>query len=141
MAQKKPSLAMVSFKVEAELAELLDQLPNKSEFIRKAIAAQLRLTCPLCNGKGAVSGWMHEKFAPLIHSMGLRSCVRCGDAQIVPSDPSALRSEDCARLEQFFHGGPLYCDNCYQAALPCDACGWHIDGERIEDHRRAAHPG
>ena len=38
---KPPKTAVVAFKVENELAELLNQLPNKSAFIRKAIAAQL----------------------------------------------------------------------------------------------------
>lgn len=39
MTHKPPKTAVVAFKVEKELAELLDKLPNKSAFIRKAIAA------------------------------------------------------------------------------------------------------
>ena len=48
---KKPGKSqIVAFKVEDELADFLDKLPNKSEFIRKAIAAQLGVACPLCRG-------------------------------------------------------------------------------------------
>ena len=28
------------------------------------------------------------------------------------------------RLEQFFLGGPLYCDPCYEKAPTCGDCGW-----------------
>ena len=42
MTPKHPKTAVVAFKVEQELADLLDKLPNKSSFIRKAIAAQTR---------------------------------------------------------------------------------------------------
>ena len=60
MARKslKPSKTqkkqIVAFKVEDDLAEFLDKLPNKSEFIRKAILAQFGMTCPLCAGAGVV---------------------------------------------------------------------------------------
>ena len=42
--RKPAKTAVVAFKVESELAELLDKLPNKSAFIRNAIAAQLGAT-------------------------------------------------------------------------------------------------
>ena len=41
MTRKQSKPAVVAFKVEEELAQLLDKLPNKSAFIRKAIAAHL----------------------------------------------------------------------------------------------------
>ena len=43
MSRKTPKTALVAFKVEEELAEFLNKLPNKSAFIRKAIAAHIRL--------------------------------------------------------------------------------------------------
>ena len=52
--RKPPKTAVVAFKVEEDLAEFLNKLPDKSAFIRKAIAAQLGMACPLCNGKGVV---------------------------------------------------------------------------------------
>ncbi len=141
MTRKKSPLAVVAFKVEEELAKLLDQLPNKSEFIRKAIAAQLRLTCPLCHGKGAVNGWVHDQFAPMVQALRSQRCAGCGARELIPGDPGSLRPEDQARLEQFFHGGPLYCPSCYDTALPCGECDWRIEGNKIESHRRSAHRG
>ena len=48
----KPNKQIVAFKVEPDLAALLDAMPNKSEFIRNAVARQLSTACPLCRGTG-----------------------------------------------------------------------------------------
>lgn len=139
MPRKPPKTALVAFKVEKELADLLDKLPNKSSFIRKAIAAQLGVTCPLCNGLGVVSRGVHDHFAPLLAQMNSRQCEGCGHELPLPRDPGDLDPEDRARLEQFFHGGPLYCDGCYDKAATCDDCGWHIAPDRVAEHHRKAH--
>src|SRR5258708_790882 len=111
---KKPGkTAVVAFKVEEELALLLDKLPNKSAFIRKAIEAQLGRACPLCHGKGVVPRGIHDHFAPLLDQLKSRDCDNCGHSTTVPLDEGELATEDRARLEQFFRGGPLYCDGCY----------------------------
>jgi hypothetical protein len=139
MARKPPKTAVVAFKVEKELAELLDKLPNKSAFIRKAIAAQLGMACPLCNGKGVVPRGLHAHFAPLLEKLSSRHCDGCGDDLPLPREPGDLSAEDRSRLEQFFHGGPLYCDGCYDKAPTCDDCGWHIAPDRVAEHLRQAH--
>jgi hypothetical protein len=136
---RKPPKTVVAFKVEAELAELLNQLPNKSAFIRKAIAAQLGATCPLCHGKGVVPRGLHEHFAPVISQHLARSCEGCGDELNLPLDPGDLDDEARQRLEQFFLGGPLYCDGCFDKAPSCDDCGWHIAPDRAAEHHRKAH--
>ena len=123
---RKPPKTVVAFKVEKELADLLNKLPNKSAFIRKAIAAQLGMACPLCNGKGVVPRGVHDHFAPLLEQLNPRQCDGCGDELPLPLDAGDLDDEDRARLEQFFLGGPLYCDGCYDKAPTCDDCGWHI---------------
>src|SRR5947209_19589834 len=109
---KSPKTAVVAFKVEPELAELLDKLLNKSAFIRKAIAAQLGVACPLCHGQGVVPRGVHDHFAPLLKQLDSRNCDGCGDSLHVPLEPGDLHDEDRARLEQFFLGGPLYCEPC-----------------------------
>src|SRR5271166_2273434 len=116
MTRKPSNKTVVAFKVEEELAELLNKLPNKSAFIRKAIAAQLGMACPLCNGQGVVPRGVHDHYAALLGRFNLRSCDGCGDELTLPSDPGDLAKEDRERLEQFFHGGPLYCDGCYVKA-------------------------
>ncbi len=123
----------------APLAELLDRLPNKSAFIRKAIVDQLGMACPLCDGKGVVPRGLHDHYAPLIAQLNSRHCDGCGDELPLPRDGGDLSKEDRARLEQFFHGGPLYCDGCYDKAPTCDDCGWHIAPDRVAEHLRQEH--
>jgi hypothetical protein len=121
------------------LADFLNKLPNKSEFIRKAIAAQMSMACPLCNGSGQVSRWIHDHYAPLVASMIARTCDDCGHDVTLPKDPGDLSAEDQVRLEQFFHGGPLLCDPCYEKAPPCDDCGMHITADKVAEHQKHAH--
>jgi len=139
VSRKPPKTDVVAFKVEKELAELLNKLPNKSAFIRKAIFAQLGLECPLCHGKGVVPRGVHDHFAPLIEQLSSRHCDGCGDDLPLPREPGDLTAEDHSRLEQFFHGGPLYCDPCYDKAPTCDDCGWHIAPDRVAEHLRKNH--
>lgn len=56
----------VTFKVDPNLLEILQAMPNRSEFIRSAILNALDHVCPLCGGEGVLSPsqkkcW--EKFA------------------------------------------------------------------------------
>jgi hypothetical protein len=139
MARRQPKTAVVAFKVEAELAEFLNKLPNKSAFIRKAIAAQLSIACPLCNGAGTVPRGVHDHYAPLLKRFNSRDCDGCGSKLPLPKDAGDLSPEERERLEQFFHGGPLYCDGCYDKAPTCDDCGWHIQSDQAEEHHRLAH--
>jgi hypothetical protein len=143
MARKPPKgplkETVVAFKVEKELADLLNKLPNKSAFIRKAIAAQLGAPCPLCQGKGVVPRGVHDHYAPLLSQLAARNCDGCGNQLELPLDPGHLDEESHKRLEQFFLGGPLYCNGCYEKAPSCDDCGWHINPDRVAEHLRQAH--
>lgn len=130
---------VVAFKVEEDLADLLNKLENKSAFIRKAIAAQLGVACPLCQGKGVVPRGVHNHIAPLLRQLNSRSCEGCGHTLQLPLDAGELKDEDRTRLEQFFLGGPLYCDGCFEKAPTCTDCGWHIDTQRFAEHHRQAH--
>ncbi|MBI1915180.1 MAG: hypothetical protein HYS12_10640 [Planctomycetes bacterium] len=130
---------VVAFKVEKELADLLNKLPNKSAFIRKAIEAQLGRACPLCNGKGVVPRGVHDHYVPLLKQLSARDCDGCGSQLHLPADAGELGDEDRTRLEQFFLGGPLYCGGCYEKAPTCEDCGWHISPDRIAEHHRKAH--
>lgn len=139
MTRKTPKTAVVAFKVEAELADFLNKLPNKSAFIRKAIAAQLGVACPLCQGKGVVPRGVHDHYAPLMEKFAHRNCDSCGDELNLPREAGELATDDRSRLEQFFLGGPLYCDGCYDKAPECTDCGWHIAPDRAAEHVRQAH--
>ncbi len=139
MPRKPSKTAVVAFKVERELADLLNKLPNKSAFIRKAIEAQLGMACPLCNGRGMVPRGVHDHYAPILKDHNRHECDGCGSSLPLPLDAGELEAEHLNRLEQFFHGGPLYCDGCYDKAPTCDDCGWHIAPELTAEHHRQAH--
>lgn len=75
-----PKTDLVSFKVEAALAERIDRMPNKSEFIRNAILAALDNTCPLCQGTGVLSP---EQRAHWDRFTAHHHVERCSDCQAV----------------------------------------------------------
>ncbi|WP_319478344.1 CopG family transcriptional regulator [Marispirochaeta aestuarii] len=52
--------SVVTFKADEKLAELLHALPNRSEFIRKALLEALDSTCPLCQGSGILTPAQRE---------------------------------------------------------------------------------
>jgi hypothetical protein len=139
MTRKTQKNKVVAFKVEEELADFLNKLPNKSAFIRKAIAEQMKTACPLCNGSGTVSRGLHDHYAARLAQFNSRQCEACGHVTPLPHDAGELAPDDRARLEQFFHGGPLYCDGCYEKIPACDDCGWHIAAGQVAEHQRQAH--
>ncbi|HMP02702.1 MAG TPA: hypothetical protein PKD86_10950 [Gemmatales bacterium] len=138
-ARKRPKTAVVAFKVESQLAAILNELPNKSAFIRKAIIHQLDMACPMCRGSGVLPKGLHDHFAPLIAQLNTRPCDACGTALPLQAESPELRAEDRSRLEQFFHGGPFYCEPCYDKAPPCHDCGWHIAADEAKRHHRQLH--
>ena len=140
MGRGQPKTAVVAFKVEADLAEFLNKLPNKSAFIRKAISSQLGMACPLCNGRGIVPRGVHDHYASLLPKLNQSHCDDCGTKLPLPQGSGDLSSEDHSRLEQFFHGGPLYCEACYAKQPACDDCGMHIEPALFSEHYRKAHP-
>ena len=139
MARKAPKTEVVAFKVEEELAEFLNQLPNKSAFIRKAIVAQMSMACPLCHGSGQVTRWVHDHYQVILANWVDRNCDGCGTKVNLPEDPGTLSTEAQNRLEQFLKGGPLYCDPCYDKAPTCDDCGWHVPNEKMVEHFKKVH--
>src|SRR5438132_13286210 len=96
MSQKTPKTAVVAFKVEEELADFLNQLPNKSAFIRKAIAAQMSMACPLCHGSGQVTRWVHDHFVPLMNSLNARTSLGSGCPRTLPGSPGHFTGTDQA---------------------------------------------
>lgn len=137
--RRSPKSQIVAFKVEEDLADFLNKLPNKSAFIRKAIVAQLGMACPLCSGAGVVPRGINDHYAPILAKNNTRKCDVCGDKITLPPDVLHLRDDERARLEQFFNGGPLYCEACYTQQPACDDCGMHVAPERIAEHHKKIH--
>jgi hypothetical protein len=140
MARAKTTKSkIVAFKVEEELAEFLNHLANKSDFIRKAILAQFGMTCPLCAGSGVVPRGVHDHYRPLIAKYNQRPCDKCKTHVEVPLTAEGAPPAERKRLEQFLHGGPLYCVKCYPTVPACDDCGWHVAMERVAEHFKKVH--
>ncbi|MCX7666852.1 MAG: hypothetical protein N2112_15065 [Gemmataceae bacterium] len=139
MAKKSQKTRIVAFKVEADLAQFLDKLKNKSEFIRKAILAQFSMECPLCSGSGVVARGLHEHYKPIIESQNQRPCERCQKLGTIPLSIESVPKEDQGRIEQFFRGGPFFCAECYPEIPECEDCNWHIPYEETADHFRKVH--
>ncbi len=51
--------SILTFKVDSSIADALSKVKNRSEFIRAAISAALKNSCPFCAGSGVLS--MHQK--------------------------------------------------------------------------------
>jgi len=143
MARKAPAKNLkkqiVAFKVEDELAEFLNNLPNKSDFIRKAILAQFGMTCPLCVGSGVVPRGVHGHYQPVIAKHNQRPCEKCKSSVEIPLTSDGASPAERKRFEQFLHGGPLYCTKCYPTIPTCDDCDWHVPMEKVAEHFRKVH--
>lgn len=139
MARNAGKPRLVAFKVEEELAGFLDALPNKSEFIRRAVLAQFGMACPLCTGPGVVPRGIGEHYAEVIQTHSQRSCAGCGRSEVIPRTAEGVADEDRPRVEQFLHGGPLYCRKCYSKSPACGVCGWHLPVDQFEDHGKEHH--
>ncbi len=75
-----PKTDLITFKVEHSLAELIDRLPNKSEFIRNALLGALANTCPLCQGTGVLTPEQSEHWKSFTEHHRVE---RCGDCKAV----------------------------------------------------------
>lgn len=139
MAKNSGKTKVVAFKVEEDLASFLDSLPNKSEFIRRAILEQFGMTCPLCTGSGVVARGVGEHYTPVLNGNNEVVCQMCKTAEMLPKDLSSVPAADQRRWEQFFRGGGHYCRSCYATAPACGDCGWHLPTELIHEHYRQAH--
>ena len=135
MGRRQPKTAVVAFKVEADLAEFLNKLPNKSAFIRKAISSQLGMACHYVMAGVSFRG-VHDHYANLLPKLNQSHYDDCGTKPPFAARFGRLSSEEHSRLEQFSHGGPLYCDPCYEKAGQCDDCGWHIATDHVTEHHK-----
>lgn len=112
MAERHSQKRAVAFKVESELAMLLDRLPNKSEFIRQAILASFSSACPLCNGEGAVSATIAEHYKPILKDYRFFECRTCGAREEFVDVESFQEDQLPENWLGFFKTGDFYCSNC-----------------------------
>ena len=68
---------IISFKVETSLAQRIQSLPNKSEFIRQALLSALSNTCPLCQGSGSLSPSQKTHWESFLSTHAVEQCDDC----------------------------------------------------------------
>ncbi len=113
---------IVAFKVEPELAALLDAMPNKSEFIRNAVARQISTACPLCRGTGiAPFNGVSDELTRLVQQHPLCVCASCGVKVPRPCHTPGHCEEE-ARIESFERWGVFYCEACAPSVSFCTGC-------------------
>ncbi len=78
---KKP--VTLTFKVDPALAEILRQVPNRSEFVRAAVLSALESTCPLCKGTGILSPRQRDHWAEFARNHAMAECGDCHEFHLV----------------------------------------------------------
>lgn len=69
-----------TFKTDDFMADSLNEIPNKSEFIRKAVQTALDQKCPLCSGTGTLT---QQQQNHLDEFLTLHSLEKCGECEAV----------------------------------------------------------
>ncbi len=122
----RPTKQIVAFKVEPELAAVLDAMPNKSEFIRAAVQSRLTTACPLCRGSGLLpSSGVTDELTKLVQQHPLCVCAGCGAKGPRPCHTPGHYPGHCdgdARVTAFEQWGIYYCDACAPTVGFCVGC-------------------
>ena len=74
---------IISFKVDQALADILHGIPNRSDFIRKAILMAMENICPLCSGTGILSPEQRTQFESFSENHSVQECSKCHAVHIV----------------------------------------------------------
>jgi hypothetical protein len=74
---------IITFKADDELLEALRGVPNRSEFIRRAILQALESSCPLCGGTGLLTPMQKRHWEEFSRSHPLRECDDCHEMHLV----------------------------------------------------------
>src|SRR5258708_25072062 len=132
----KAKQRVMTFKVEEDVAAFLDQMPNKSDFIRKALLAAFLEPCPVCNGKGSVPRGLRRDLEVIFSKEQFVPCSFCGYEFPLGTEKARRAPSDRERLQQYMGGGDFYCDDCYTKTLTCEDCGEHVVQTRMPTHKR-----
>ncbi|MCB2186748.1 MAG: CopG family transcriptional regulator [Deltaproteobacteria bacterium] len=77
MAPKRKSETVISFKADPALLTAMEGIPNRSQFIRRAIISALEGVCPLCQGTGILSPQQRRHWAQFARTHELARCEEC----------------------------------------------------------------
>lgn len=74
---------IITFKVDAKLAEEMRGIHNRSEFIRNAILAALENVCPLCGGTGILTPDQKQHWENFSENHTIEECSDCHAVHLV----------------------------------------------------------
>ena len=74
---------IVTFKAEEALIEAMEDIPNRSEFIRSAILAALDGVCPLCHGTGVLTPHQQQHWLEFSRTHFVERCAECDEGKLV----------------------------------------------------------
>jgi hypothetical protein len=74
---------IITFKVPEALKKRMDELPNRSEFIRSAVLAALENLCPLCHGTGTLTLDQKKHWDRFAENHSLQECEICHAHHVV----------------------------------------------------------
>lgn len=80
---RKPKSEIITFKADESLLEAMEQVPNRSEFIRSAVLAALGSVCPLCSGTGVLTPSQKEHWESFATDHRLEECSECHELHVV----------------------------------------------------------
>lgn len=80
---KRSRHEIITFKADEELAKAMEGVPNRSEFIRRAILAALDNTCPLCKGTGSLTIDQQRHWEAFARHHAVRRCEDCSALHLV----------------------------------------------------------
>lgn len=81
MSKGKPEV--ITFKADESLVKALNNVPNRSQFIRAAVLAALENTCPLCQGAGILSQEQRRHWERFARTHHLSECGTCQAVHLV----------------------------------------------------------
>ena len=73
---------IITFKVDATLAEAMRGIDNRSEFIREAVLMALDHTCPLCRGAGVITPKQKEHWLEFLRDHRIEECKDCHEYRL-----------------------------------------------------------
>ena len=73
---------VITFKVDTEVEELLNKIPNKSDFIRNSILKAMNCICPLCSGTGILNAHQKEHWDSFHKKHQIIRCDKCDELYI-----------------------------------------------------------
>ena len=115
--------SVITFKADEEMTEALERIPNKSEFIRAAVANALQENCPLCGGTGRQEAWV-LKVKPPEDREGKEPCTTCWWSGVEP----------CRKCD---HTGYIACPSCKNSRRGSKP-GWIVE-EQTTSGRTSRH--